>query len=289
MGAGAIMLWFIYTLAFLAGLVQTPILVDLLRVVFPEWKIKRLTSRAANVLLVILMTTFFCLGLGHQIYFFIRLLPEVPLRSAKLICHSMFAYWVWTNMIVNYFLAVFVHPGEEVVACRKQLDVGRDKKDGIDHGKLQVVEHRNSKEENDALSEPSQEEVESSSERTPQHGMEWNIKQSHYCKVCQTMVLYMDHHCPFTRNCVGVRNYAYFFLCLVYGTVGVSYGITVALLQAEGTRVCAHLYAERSRDVKIKCTEDRRIVYTHNYERYFGDCILPNVCLSLVVSRFNYE
>ena len=42
------------------------------------------------------------------------------------------------------------------------------------------------------------------------------------------------------------------------------------LMQAEGTRVCAHLYAERSRDVKMtdKCTEDRRIVYTHNYERY---------------------
>ena len=233
------MLWFIYTLVFLAGLVQTPILVDLLRFVFPEWKIKRLTNRAANVLLVTLMTTFFCLGLGYQIYFFIRLLPEVPLRSAKLICHSVVAYWLWANMIFNYFFAVFVHPGEEVITSKKQPEIGRGEKVGI-YGKLKVVEHLINKEEPEALSDLCRKEVELSSEQTPQHGMEWNTKQSHYCKVCQAMVLYMDHHCPFTGNCVGIRNYVYFFLCLVYGTVGVGYGITVALF-------------------------------------YFGDCILPNV------------
>ena len=244
------MLWLIYALIFLAGLVQTPFLVDLLRLVFPEWKIKRLTNRATNILIIILMTTFFFLGLGNQIYFFTRLLPEVPLRSMKLVCHSILAYWLWINMVVNYYLAVFVHPGGEIVTLNQQLvNESREKRDenkvvdlkseGDPDRKLKGESNVSTLSDESGKRAGHGNETQVPLEQTPQHGMEWNTKQSHYCKMCQTMVLYKDHHCPFTGNCVGVRNYTYFFLGLVYGTAGLGYGIMVTLF-------------------------------------YFGECIFPN-------------
>ena len=51
-----------------------------------------------------------------------------------------------------------------------------------------------------------------------------------YCKVCQTTVLYKDHHCPFTGNCVGLNNYSYFLLALCYASIGLGYSLVVGCL-----------------------------------------------------------
>ena len=45
------------------------------------------------------------------------------------------------------------------------------------------------------------------------------------CKQCKCEVMYMDHHCPFTGNCVGLENYRYFILHLVYAMAGLSYAV----------------------------------------------------------------
>jgi hypothetical protein len=43
-------------------------------------------------------------------------------------------------------------------------------------------------------------------------------RSNSYCVDCNKTVYRMDHHCLFVNNCIGSRNYAYFFCLIVTGT-----------------------------------------------------------------------
>ena len=187
-----------------------------------------------------------------------------PFHSVKGVCHIAIAGWIWTNMVVNYYLAVFISPGSEPLTGSK-TDVNdstsasstsvtlRGSGDtatasGVNSrssnvGEVQVAPTVGTSASTSVTLRRSGDTTTASGvdnpvgevqvaptikEEEPKTGMEWKLQTSHYCKICQSMVPYMDHHCPFTGSCVGFKNYSYFFLWLVYGVMGLGYAIMVA-------------------------------------------------------------
>mmetsp|Transcript_28491 Transcript_28491/g.75437 ORF Transcript_28491/g.75437 Transcript_28491/m.75437 type:complete len:474 (+) Transcript_28491:3-1424(+) len=61
-------------------------------------------------------------------------------------------------------------------------------------------------------------------------------ERAHHCHVCGICVLRMDHHCPWIYNCVGFRNFKYFFLLLFYTTIDCHF-ITWTMLESVKTSV----------------------------------------------------
>ena len=49
----------------------------------------------------------------------------------------------------------------------------------------------------------------------------------HHCRRCNRCVLKMDHHCYWIDNCVGLYNMKYFYLTLLYGTLGTFFMFSV--------------------------------------------------------------
>ena len=47
--------------------------------------------------------------------------------------------------------------------------------------------------------------------------------RAHHCSICQVCVLSMDHHCPWVAGCVGLGNYRYFVLFMLWVCVGCLY------------------------------------------------------------------
>ncbi|KAL3231678.1 Palmitoyltransferase PFA4 [Nakaseomyces bracarensis] len=47
-------------------------------------------------------------------------------------------------------------------------------------------------------------------------------ERSHHCKTCNQCILMMDHHCPWTMNCVGYNNFPHFMRFLFWVIVGTS-------------------------------------------------------------------
>lgn len=44
----------------------------------------------------------------------------------------------------------------------------------------------------------------------------WKPQRAHYCEECNWCIYKMDQHCQWINNCIGHRNYKYFFNFVIY-------------------------------------------------------------------------
>eukprot|EP00397_Hematodinium_sp_SG-2012_P009045 GEMP01009118.1.p1 GENE.GEMP01009118.1~~GEMP01009118.1.p1 ORF type:complete len:327 (+),score=30.98 GEMP01009118.1:113-1093(+) len=72
--------------------------------------------------------------------------------------------------------------------------------------------------------------------------------RAHHCRVCQTCVLRMDHHCPWINNCVGWNNYRNFCLFMLYLFIGCIFVVVNFFPEfvLSWTRRSGHSHFERS-------------------------------------------
>jgi len=113
--------------------------------------------------------------------------------------------WMASNIVYNYFMAVFTPPGESPASFSvSSEELERIKND--QHPQFKWCKKCN------RIKPP----------------------RSHHCHICKKCVLRMDHHCPWISNCVGFGNHKYFFLFLFYLCTSTAY---VALLAYQPFRV----------------------------------------------------
>jgi len=110
---------------------------------------------------------------------FVPLAPTDPLRIGL----SVFGVYLYANIVINWLLCVFTHPGRPP-----------------------------------QINPPSP--VDRACQRC---GDVWKPPRAHHCHVCNSCVLAYDHHCPWMATCIGHLNYRYFFLTLLHLAAGCAF------------------------------------------------------------------
>ena len=233
--------WFVYVTIFLVAIIQIPIAIDLLRFVVPQWKISRVASQFVHMILFVSMGMIICIAVSYHLFVYLPLIAPDPLHTVKGWLHLTFALWLWINMMGNYYYVVSVHPGDDRSHQPQKTQNLKNGSTDSSHSNSDSLSEQNkmSNTARDVRNRSEADSREASSAKASDdsklkenkitNGLEWHPKDTHYCKICESVIPHIDHHCPFTGCCAGLNNYSYFFVGLCYGAVGLFYAVAITL------------------------------------------------------------
>jgi hypothetical protein len=232
------MSWFLLITFLLVTFSVVPLGVDFLRFVFPHWTLSRVVGKAAHIFLFSTVSVLFLIIIRYHHFVFLPLLlnNNNPFNSTRGLFHIVFSSWLWLNVLGNYYHTISMHPGRDASFCSKRVKFEEAKcayynimvthSPAVDwNGHSDVEENATSTESNVLM--PKKNGSCHRDHTKPNTGVEWKPARSHFCPICRCAISYWDHHCPFTGNCIGLRNYANFFIGLCYGMLGSLYAITM--------------------------------------------------------------
>ena len=183
-------------LIIIVGLVQLPILTDLLLFLFPSSPLPRLASRATKPIFVLLLLASAALALHLFGLTFLPLTlhflaPSTPHPTAALLALllSFLACHLVLNLLYHYAVASFTPPSPPPLPSHSLASA---------HARYCLT-----------------------CQASKAH-------RTHHCRICDRCTGLMDHHCPFTANCVGASTLRPFYLFLAYATLGLLYSATLS-------------------------------------------------------------
>eukprot|EP00050_Salpingoeca_kvevrii_P022770 m.131790 g.131790 ORF g.131790 m.131790 type:complete len:335 (+) comp9820_c0_seq1:59-1063(+) len=195
------------------GIVQIPLLVDLVDRARPQWRIGRLTRRSLGYFLLVLLVALCAVAL--YAFFGIHLPLHFETGSTAAALHTAVAMWLWINALGHYLRTVYTPPTTTAsVSASATPSVKRTGR--ASRGPPESLRHR--RETGDETVATDEHCCAKCSETLEAHD-----STTHFCRVCKACVVGMDHHCPFTMGCVGRGNFFHFYLFLLHGTVGLAY------------------------------------------------------------------
>lgn len=224
--------WFLVATFLLVTFSVVPLGVDFLRFAFPHWSLSRVVGRAAHTFLfsTVIGLSLIVFRYHHFVYLPLLLNHRSPFDSAKGLFHIIFSSWLWINILGNYYYTISMHPGRDTsFSSRGRYGEAKFRYYDNKIGQSSAVDWYG----DDDL-ERTDTESDSSIPRKhgifcdrPNTGVEWKPARTHFCPICHCAVSYWDHHCPFTGNCIGLRNYSNFFLGLCYSIIGSIYAAAI--------------------------------------------------------------
>ena len=204
-----------------------PITLDFIRFASPKLKLSRV-SHGSRYILVVAVTVIGATALWQLLFVFLPLYAPDPFHSLLGLLHITFALWLWINAAINYYMALFIHPGVDTVQTKQEqtakypADVS-NKALGSDVRNRTTDSHTTSRSDGIASQTSSSEGNIPNGLANKKDGMLWRPARGNYCKLCKFRVSYMDHHCPYTGECFGLNNYSHFYIGLCYGITGAVY------------------------------------------------------------------
>jgi hypothetical protein len=212
------------------GILQLPMLVDIVDNMFPQWRIGRLTQAGLSHVLFGLVVTLYLVAIGVFFSIFLPLAVPEPWTSTSGRLHIAFAAWLWIVTVWHYIQACTRSPGtlKGPAAADTGSTVSPPATGSAADASLPPTSSSSSSSPSDCTIV---EDAAAAAAADPKGTLKTKCRhcaavrstRTHHCNVCGVCVIDMDHHCPFTRNCVGRDNFLHFFMFLLCTLSGLFY------------------------------------------------------------------